>query len=164
VGDSFHTDWVATEIERKFIAEALPTNGVGSGMAIRQGYVAEEGDAEVRVRITDSVATLTVKAGRGRSRTEVEVEIGTDEAEQLWTHTEGRRIEKVRHRVDVGAVTAEVDVYGGALEGLIVIEVEFESEEAADSFTPPPWFGRELTGDKRWSNASLARLGRPTHP
>ena len=134
------------------------------GHEIERKFIAEEGDAEVRVRITDGAATLTVKAGRGRSRTEVEVDLEADEAEQLWTHTEGRRIEKVRHTVDVGAATAEVDVYGGALEGLIVIEVEFESEKAADSFTPPAWFGRELTGDKRWSNASLARLGRPTHP
>lgn len=152
---------MATEIERKFIAEGLPTNGVGSGIAIRQGYIAEDGDAEVRVRITETTATVTVKVGRGRSRTEVELDVAAADAEQLWAHTEGRRIEKVRHTVAVGGAMADVDVYGGALAGLVVVEVEFESESAADSFTPPPWFGRELTGDKRWSNAALARHGRP---
>ena len=135
--------------------------GVGSGIAIRQGYIAEEGEAEVRVRITDSASFVTIKAGRGRSRTEVEIGVALDEAEQLWAHTAGRRIEKVRHTVEVEGATAEVDVYGGALEGLIVVEVEFDSEPAADAFNPPPWFGRELTGDKRWSNAALARHGRP---
>jgi adenylate cyclase len=152
---------VSTEIERKFIAEELPTRGVGSGIAIRQGYIAEEGDAEVRVRLTTRATSLTVKVGRGRTRTEVEVDVAAEDAEALWAHTDGRRIEKVRHAVDVGGAAAEVDVYGGALDGLIVVEVEFESENAADSFRPPPWFGRELTGDARWSNAALARHGRP---
>ena len=161
MGDSSHTWGVATEIERKFIADLLPTSGVGSGIAIRQGYIAEDGDAEVRVRITDDAAKLTVKVGRGRSRTEVEVDVSADDAEQLWAHTEGRRIEKIRHAVDVDGTKADVDVYGGSLDGLIVVEVEFDSETAADSFTPPSWFGRELTGDARWSNASLARHGRP---
>src|SRR3954454_18642680 len=102
---------MSTEIERKFIVEAMPAGGLGPGVSIRQGYVAEEGDAEVRVRITDVGATLTVKAGRGRSRAEVEVAISDDDAEQLWGHTEGRRVEKTRHLVEVHGATAEVDVY-----------------------------------------------------
>ena len=116
------------------------------------------------MRITEVSASLTVKVGRGRSRTEVEVDLAREEAEQLWAHTDGRRIEKVRHAVDVSGATADVDVYGGALDGLIVVEVEFTSEAAADAFVQPSWFGRELTGDKRWSNAALARDGRPPLP
>jgi CYTH domain-containing protein len=104
---------------------------------------------------------LTVKVGRGRSRTEVELALDPHDASQLWAHTDGRRIEKVRHRIDVGAATAELDVYGGSLAGLLVVEVEFDSEDAADAFVVPKWFGRELTGDPAWSNASLARHGRP---
>lgn len=137
---------------------------------MRQGYIAEEDDAEVRVRITEQAASLTVKVGHGRSRTEVEVGISRADAEQLWEHTAGRRIDKVRHPLvldggsgvgpsGVGAVT--LDVYGDALAGLMVVEVEFDSEDAADSFAPPAWFGREVTGDSRWSNAVLARHGRP---
>ena len=69
------------------------------GVHIRQGYLAEEGAIEVRLRITTTKATLTVKAGTGMSRTEVEVAISVDEADALWPHTVGRRIDKTRHRV-----------------------------------------------------------------
>jgi CYTH domain-containing protein len=155
---------VATEIERKFIADQFRADRVGPGFAIRQGYIAEEGDAEVRVRITEQASSLTVKVGHGRSRTEVEVDISRADAEQLWGHTAGRRIDKVRHHVDIegiGVGEVTVDVYGDALAGLVVVEAEFETETAADSFVPPAWFGREVTGDSRWSNAALARHGRP---
>jgi len=151
----------STEIERKFLVGDEVTEPPG-GTPIRQGYLAEEGDVEVRVRITPQAATLTVKAGRGRTRTEVEVRIDPGEAESLWPHTAGRRIEKVRHRVDVPGAVAELDVYGGALAGLRVVEVEFPDAAGADAFRPPAWFGRELTGERGWSNAALARDGRPT--
>ena len=99
------------------------------------------------------------------SRTEVEVAISAAQAEALWPHTAGRRIEKTRHRVvlddDTPDLVAEVDVYAGTLDGLCVAEVEFASEDVAASFDPPDWFGHELTGDPAWSNAALARHGRP---
>ena len=59
-----------------------------------------------------------------------------------------------------GAV-AELDVYDGALDGLLTVEIEFGSPEASEAFAPPPWIGRELTGDKRYANQSLALEGRP---
>ena len=77
---------------------------------------------------------------------EVERQLDADEAEALWPHTAGRRLEKRRHRVPLGDVVAEVDVYGGALDGLLVVEVEFPSEAAAAAFVAPPWFGEEVTG------------------
>ena len=136
-------------------------------MHLRQGYLAEEGDVEVRIRITPHAATVTVKAGTGVARTEVDVVIGADQAEDLWPHTVGRRIDKTRHRVPLdesAGLVAEVDVYAGALAGLWVVEVEFGSEAAAAAFDPPAWFGRELTGERGWSNAALARHGRRTDP
>jgi adenylate cyclase len=156
---------VTIEIERKFILPENPAgNGLGAGVALRQGYLAEEGAVEVRLRITPSEATLTVKAGTGQTRTEVELAISMEQAEALWPHTIGRRIDKTRHRVELddplGSV-AEVDVYAGALAGLCVAEVEFGSEADAAAFVPPAWFGRELTGRTGWSNAALARHGRP---
>jgi CYTH domain-containing protein len=106
---------------------------------------------------------LTVKVGSGLSRTEVELPVDPSDADSLWAHTEGRRLEKTRHRVLVAdGTTAEVDVFGGALAGLCVVEVEFTDEASARAFTPPPWFARELTGDHRWSNASLACSGVPS--
>lgn len=150
-----------SETERKFVLADPPSADVlGAGTAIRQGYLAEEADTEVRVRITDQAATLTVKAGRGLVRTEVEVALPQADAEALWPHTAGRRIEKVRHRVPVGAVTAEVDLYGGELVGLCTAEVEFADAAEAARFTPPEWLGREVTGEQTWSNAALARQGR----
>jgi CYTH domain-containing protein len=154
---------MASEIERKFLVETVPTESeLGPGRVLRQGYLAEEGAVEVRLRLTDDGAVLTVKAGSGLHRTEVERALADDEAEALWGHTEGRRVEKVRYRVplDDGSV-AEVDRYGGALDGLLTVEVEFATDGDAARFVAPPWFGGELTGASGWSNAALARHGRP---
>ena len=155
-----------TEIERKFMVAELPTTDrLGPGVQIRQGYIAEDDPVNVRVRITGVKSTLTVKAGSGLARTEVEVEISVEQAEALWPHTAGRRLDKTRHRVSSGAGAAqhvaEVDVYAGSLAGLCVVEVEFTSEAEAAGFIPPDWFGEELTDTPGWSNAALARHGRP---
>lgn len=154
---------MATEIERKFlVTEAPGEQELGSGTRLRQGYLAVDGNVELRLRLTDSSATLTVKAGRGLSRTEFEVGVGEADADALWPHTDGRRVEKVRYRVPVGKQVADVDLYEGGLAGLCTAEVEFSSEEAAAAFEPPDWFGAELTGRPGWDNASLARHGRPS--
>ena len=151
-------------MERKFVVAQLPDavrDGHAVGTAIRQGYLAEEAGVEVRIRITADQAVLTVKAGTGLSRTEVECRLAMADAEALWPSTAGRRIDKVRHRLPMGAQTAEIDVYAGELSGLVVVEVEFVSTDAAAGFAPPQWFGEELTGRTGWSNAALARHGRP---
>lgn len=140
---------------------------LGPGVSIRQGYLAVDGDVSVRVRISEEGSWLTVKGGGGLARTEVEVAIDAEDAEALWTHTVGRRISKSRHRVRLDAeldLVAEVDVFDGDLSGLCLIEVEFDSVDAAEAFDPPPWFGQDVTGDPGWSNAALARHGRPSSP
>jgi adenylate cyclase len=151
------------EIERKFRvsggAAGLPP--LGAGTRLRQAYVAVDDTVEVRVRDQGGTHLLTVKGGRGVERAEVEVEIDAAEFDELWRLAPDRRIDKTRYRVPVGGHTAEVDVYAGALEGLVVAEVEFASREECDAFVPPPWFGEEVTGDPRWSNAALAAGGRP---
>jgi adenylate cyclase len=153
---------VSVEIERAFVAEDVPDPALlGPGVALRQGYVASEGEVEVRLRIRAQDAVVTIKAGRGMVRTEVELPLQIEDAEALWQHTEGRRLAKHRHRVEVDGHVAEVDVYDDALAGLCRVEVEFASAEEATAFEPPAWFGREVTDDDRWRNASLARHGRP---
>lgn len=151
------------EIERKFLVSQLPHSLMpGVGSRLRQGYVAQEGDVEVRVRIVDDDrAFLTVKAGRGLVRTEVEVPVTLEQAEALWTLTLDHRIEKVRHEVVIGEHRVDLDVYGGDLLGLCTAEVEFASQAAAAAFIPPAWFGRDVTGERGWDNASLARHGLP---
>lgn len=154
---------MADEIERKFLVARLP-EALGPGTPLRQGYLAEDGEVSLRLRLTPDRAILTVKAGSGLVRTEVETIVDAEAAEALWRHTEGRRIEKRRHRIELGPVTAELDCYEGDLEGLATVEVEFADRAAAEAFEPPDWFGVEVTGVPGWSNAELARRGAPPDP
>lgn len=150
------------EIERKFLVGERPAwLGEMRSEQIAQGYLAIGEDVEVRVRCKGGDTMLTAKRGRGLQRDEVEIELTAVQFEQLWPLTEGRRVEKVRHYVEAGEATVEVDVYAGRLDGLITAEVEFPSEEASREFEPPGWIGPELTGDERYSNASLALHGIP---
>jgi CYTH domain-containing protein len=77
----------------------------------------------------------------------------------LWPLAERRRVEKVRHLVPVGRHTAEVDLFAGALDGLCLVDVEFDDDEDLEAFEPPSWFGAEVTDDHRFSNAHLAVYG-----
>ena len=107
-------------------------------------------------------ATLTVKSGGGRARAEEELAIEPERFDRLWPLTEGRRIEKTRYEIALdGGPTVELDVYAGALAGLVVAEVEFASEEEADAFDGPAWLGREVTDDLRFKNQRLAMEGAP---
>jgi CYTH domain-containing protein len=153
---------MATEIERKFLLQGLPaTLRLARGQAIKQGYLALDGDTEVRLRTGSKPPRLTIKSGRGEVRTEVELPVEGRDAAALWELTEGRRIEKTRRVMRLGGVEAEVDQYDGDLAGLVVVEVEFPDEEAARAFAPPAWFGRELTGEPAYANRSLACDGLP---
>jgi CYTH domain-containing protein len=154
------------EIERKWLVRELPEDlGEWEAQQLEQGYVAITDDAEVRVRRrggADGPARLTVKSAPGLRRIEEELELAPDAFERLWALTDGRRLVKVRHTREVEpGVVLELDVYGGALDGLVTVEVEFADEEAAGAFAPPAWVGRELTGDPAYANQALAVHGRP---
>src|SRR5829696_8515947 len=118
------------EIERKFLVAALPP-GIEAHRAepIAQGYLATASDGvEVRIRRRGATTTLTVKSGPAMVRVEEEIPIDAARFAALWPLTEGRRIDKVRHYVPVDdGLTAELDVYAGALEGLLTAEIEFPS-------------------------------------
>jgi adenylate cyclase len=149
------------EIERKFTIDEVPDGLLeGRGSAIRQGYLSIE-PVEVRIRSYDGDShELTVKSLGGLSRTEVNVPLTADQFEELWQLVE-RVVEKIRHDLELGGHTVEVDVYGGKLEGLVVAEVEFSTEREAVDFARPPWFGTEVTDDKRYRNAALAAADGP---
>jgi adenylate cyclase len=116
----------------------------------------------VRVRRRAGQAVLTVKSGGGRARVEEEIEIEPERFERLWALTEGRRIEKTRYEIDTAdGFVLELDVYEAELRGLVVAEVEFDSEEAAEAFTPPDWLGPDVSEDARYKNQRLARDGAP---
>jgi adenylate cyclase len=152
------------EIERKFlVAEPPPDLSNQPGERIEQGYLAIAPDGvEVRVRRRAGRATLTIKSGPGQVRTEEEMGIDARRFDSLWQLTEGRRVSKTRHEIPLpGGAIAELDVYDGDLDGLLTVEIEFGSLEASEAFAPPPWVGRELTGDKRYANQALALDGFP---
>ncbi len=151
------------EIERKFLLAADPPLPPGApGSRLRQGYVAVSPDrGEVRVRDEDGACTLTVKQGAGLARAEHEVPITAELFAELWALTEGRRVEKTRHRVPVGRWVAEVDVFAGDLAGLRVVAIEFANVDDALAFEPPAWFGADVTEDPRYKNQALALSGLP---
>jgi adenylate cyclase len=152
---------MAQEIERKFLPPRPPETLDGAGERIEQGYVAIDAVAEVRVRRRGGELTLTVKSAPARTRVEEEIAIDEARFASLWALSEGRRIVKTRHRLEHAGVTIEVDEYHDALAGLTTAEVEFASEAASDAFEPPVWLGREITGDPRYANQTLATDGLP---
>src|SRR6476646_3084786 len=144
------------EIERKFLVSDPPDEiGTQPATHIRQGYLSIE-PAEVRVRSRDDEQhELTVKSVGGLTRTEVSVALTPEQFEELWPLAR-RSVEKDRSTYGVGGWTAEVDVYTGKLAGLLVVEIEFPTEDDAAGFTPPSWFGPEVTDDPRYRNSALA--------
>lgn len=148
------------ERERRFLVDRVPDQ-VGGGDHIVQGYLMTE-PAAVRVRRRDRTCTLTIKTGAGLVRTEIERVITDEEFEALWEVATDLRIEKRRHLVPLpGGLVAELDLFDGALAGRRIVEVEFDTDDAATAFEPPDWFGREVTDDGRYTNAALARAGWP---
>ncbi len=149
------------ERERKFHVVDLPDLG-DEGERLRQGYLAIDGSVSVRVRdAATKGCTMTVKAGRGAVRTELEFPIDIVQFDAAWEHTAGRRIHKTRHRLPLGDHVVELDMFHDDLDGLVLVEVEFGSDEELASFEPPDWFGREVTDDEGYTNASLAVAGDP---
>jgi adenylate cyclase len=150
------------EVERKFLVGEPPDLGDAESGEIEQGYLAIGSDGEVRLRRKGEKLVLTAKRGSGLARDEAEVELDRESFERLWPLTEGRRLHKRRHLIPDGDLTIELDVYEGDLEGLLVAEIEFDSEDQARAFEPPGWIGEEVTGDERYLNETLATQGRPS--
>jgi CYTH domain-containing protein len=148
------------EIERKFLLDGPPpVIGGYTPTRIAQGYLSITDDTEVRIRSRAGAHVLTVKGGRGLSRREVSVPLTREQFDELWELTAGRRLAKQRWVIPAQTVELEIDVFEGELEGLVIAEVEFPSEDASAAFVPPEWFGREVTDDSAYRNAALATEG-----
>jgi adenylate cyclase len=154
---------VGTEIERKFLVARMPGPLASqAGATIRQGYIiATENGLEMRIRQKQDRYYQTVKMGEGLSRTEIEIELSEEQFNQLWPHTKGRRVSKTRYSIPVKGYTAELDKFDGALEGLLLVEVEFNTIDASQRFEIPDWFGSDVTEDKRYKNKHLSVHGVP---
>jgi len=150
------------EIERKFLVTTLP-NDLKDEVCIQQGYLAYEDNLEIRLRRAGDMRLLTVKEGSGLSRQETEIAISSDQFDQLWPATEGRRLEKFRSQIQIGAHKVEVDRYIGDLAPLMVAEVEFISIEESERFEKSSFMGREVTGIDAYKNLFLALHGLPSN-
>ncbi len=146
---------MGTEIERKFLVTD-PAVVVGiAGTALRQGYLSRAPERSVRVRRSGDRAWVTVKGvSRGASRSEWEWEIPTDDADGMLAICDGPILEKTRYVVVHDGRSWEIDVFGGANAGLVMAEIELESEDAVVAL--PAWVGLEVTDDPRYYNSALA--------
>jgi adenylate cyclase len=147
---------VAIEIERKFrLADDGWRERVLRTTLLRQGYIANTRRASVRVRLAGEAGWLSVKSmTRGLSRAEYEAAIPAAEAnEMLERLCEGPLIEKWRHIVEYRGREWEIDEFLGENAGLVIAELELESEDAV--FARPPWLGLEVTHDERYYNFRL---------
>lgn len=149
---------MATEIERKFLVKGDFTTNIKESKTIKQGYLSRIPERTVRVRISNKKGFLTIKGkayNKGLTRYEFEKEISYQEAIELLEICEEGIIYKTRELIDYKGRTFEVDVFKGENEGLVLAEIELESEE--DSFEKPDWLGKEVTGDNRYSNSYLSK-------
>ena len=146
------------EIERKFlVSDDAWRAEAARATVMRQGYLAELGGrASVRVRVEGEAAKLNIKAAvLGAARAEYEYDIPLAEAEEMLANLCSSPVLKTRHYVERDGLTWEIDVFEGDNAGLVVAEVELDSE--GQKFARPAWIGREVTAEKRYYNHALAQ-------
>ena len=151
---------MAIEIERKFLVVSDSFREQAHACdRIVQGYLCRQNGNSVRVRLRGEKGYLTIKGPSldgGLSRYEWEREITALEAEELLLLCGNAKIDKSRYLVRYGGHTFEVDEFYGDNEGLIVAEIELDSEN--ETFERPDFLGEEVTGDVRYYNSHLTRL------
>lgn len=145
------------EIERKYLVPVLPENLEQYPCKhIEQGYLAT--DPVVRIRRSNDKYILTYK-GRGLMvREEYNLPLNAESFEHLKEKIDGILIKKCRYLIPYGEkYTIELDVFEGELAPLQLAEVEFETEEEANAFQPPEWFGADVTFSTKYHNSTLSQ-------
>ncbi len=155
------------EIERKYLVASLPEDLESyPHVEIEQCYLCTS--PTVRVRRMGDVYILTVKekvvsgqwsvaSGGPIVNREEEFALSAESYERLKSKCEGRPVLKTRYKIPLeGGLTAELDIFHGPHEGLRLVEVEFPDTAAANTFTPPAWFGEDVSADRRYRNSWLA--------
>ena len=145
------------EIERKFLVASDDwKRDAGPGQSLRQAIVFSEGDRILRIRLVEGKpARLTVKIGIDATRRhEYEYPVPDEHAEELLRMANGTMISKTRYNIPHAGYVWEVDCYHGPLDGLVTAEVEMAGVDEDPAI--PAWIGREVTGDRRFSNQALA--------
>lgn len=148
---------MAKEIERKYLVKGDFKSYAYSQSHIVQGYISSVPERTVRIRIRDEKGYITIKGKSsedGLVRFEWEKEISVNDATKLIKLCEPGVIDKIRYLVKAGIHVFEIDEFFGQNEGLVVAEIELATEN--EIFEKPEWLGNEVTGDKRYYNASLS--------
>ncbi|WP_029278481.1 CYTH domain-containing protein [Pedobacter borealis] len=144
------------EIERKFLIDQQQWDNLSKpkGMLFRQGYLLTDKDKTIRVRATETKGFLTIKGQTiGATRMEYEYEIPVTEATELLDNFSLSELSKTRYEIPFSGKLWEVDVFLGANKGLIVAEIELDSED--EIFDLPDWVSREVTEEEQYYNSNL---------
>lgn len=146
------------EIEKKYLLKELPDLSVYEYHKIEQAYLCT--GPVVRVRREDENYYMTYKGGGLMSREEYNLPLTQESYEHLKAKADGNVISKTRYLIPLGKenLVAEVDVFEAPFAPLIMAEVEFESEEQANAFEAPEWFGEEVTFDGRYHNSYMSKM------
>ena len=144
------------EIERKYLPRQLPEHlETYPSHRIEQGYLCTA--PVVRIRRQDEEYWLTYKSKGLMVREEYNLPLTREAYLHLRPKTDGILICKTRYLIPLGGgLTAELDVFHDDYEGLFLVEVEFPSEEAAEAFLPPEWFGEDVTFSSAYHNSTLS--------
>lgn len=150
------------EIERKYLITSPPENYTSYPFhQIEQGYLSTS--PVVRVRKEDDSYYLTYKSKGLMVREEYNLPLTRESYEHLIQKADGNILTKKRYLIPLEGnlpLTIELDIFEGAFEGLMLAEVEFESEQAAASFLPPGWFGKDVTFSGEYQNSRLSQMKR----
>lgn len=146
------------EIERKYLIHTLPENLENyPNRIIEQGYLSTE--PVVRIRRDNDEYILTYKSKGLMVREEYNLPLTKDSYMHLREKIDGRLIIKKRYLIPLSnELTIELDIFGGDLAPLMLAEVEFPNETSANSFTPPKWFGEDVTFSGEYHNSRLSQI------
>ena len=145
------------EIERKFLVSWLPKNlEQYPKRRIEQAYLCT--NPVLRIRRKDETYILTYKGPGFLTREEHEFPLKPESCDRLMAKAEGQVISKDRYHIHWGEHTIELDIFENDLAPLVLAEVEFDTEEEANNFTPPEWFGKDVTFSKDYHNSVLSQI------
>ncbi len=146
------------ENERKFLLNSIPKEVYFiEKQEIIQFYLCQKNDIITRVRRYGKIYNIGIKSGKGIKRLEKEITITKQDFDDLLLFNPKCKIRKFRHICKIDKFKIEVDEFKDNLQGLLMAEVEFANLQEAKAFSPPDWFGKEVTNDIRYTNAHLSK-------
>lgn len=159
------------EIERKYLVSHLPENlDLFEHLEIEQAYLCTSPTLRVRRMGDDYILTVKehlVTSSSAIHNREEEFALTADKFQMLLAKCDSRRVSKTRYRIPLRRQTgdgsyldlvAELDIFHGRHDGLVIVEVEFPNTEMANQFVPPHWFGEDVSSNPIYRNSYLASM------